>query len=154
MHRIMYMASVHMLIILHNWSNSLGSPSLALPGFLIVYLSSLPQKSPRLFPLTWLPSGSHGRENQQCVTNRDPVVCRRGARRGGVLMHSCACVHAEARGTHEMSSSVLSQFWDRVKITASGARGSRCLPGTEMREGPHQRLYVSSENLCSKLFVN
>lgn len=152
MHRIMYMASVHMLIILHNWSNSLGSPSLALPGFLIVYLSSPQQKSPCLFPLTWLPSSSHGKENKRCVTNRYPV-CGRGHVEV-VCSYTVVRVHAEARGTHEMDSSVLSQFWDRVKITASGAQGSLCFPGAEMREGPHQRLYVSSENLCRKHFVN
>lgn len=122
MHRIMYMASVHMLIILHNWSNSLGSPSLALPGFLIVYLSSLQQKSPCLFPLTWLPSGPHGKENQQCVTNRYPVVCRRGARRGGVLTHSCVCACGGQRYTWDIllgPLSVLRQGHDHC-IWSSG----------------------------------
>lgn len=91
MHRIMCMASVHMLIILHNWSNSLGSPSLALPGFLIVYLSSPQQKSPCLFPLTWLPSSAHGKGNKQCVTNRYPV-CVRGAWRWCARAHLCVCM--------------------------------------------------------------
>lgn len=147
MHRIMYMASVHMLIILHNWSNSLGSPSLALPGFLIVYLSSPQQKSPCLFPLTWLPSSSQGKRKQTVRHQQIHCVCT-GARGGGVLMHICACACGSKRYTSVVLLSALSflrQGQDHC-IWISGIPLSPWCWG-ERGTPPHQRLYVSSENL-------
>lgn len=145
MHRIMYMASVHMLIILHNWSNSLGSPSLAWPRFLIVCLSSPQQKSSFLFLLTCLPSSSHGKRKQTMHHQQIHCVCARAVE---VVCSCTSCACGGQRYTSDVLLSALSfrrQGQDHWIWSPGIPLSPWCWD--ERGTSPHQRLCVSSENL-------